>query len=299
MGILKYFFTITTFLFFCGSVNAGNVPSVYFDLPASKYPPTAKLEATIFVDTDIPINAVSLEIGYTANTLAFVSSDASDSWVSFWRDFPPSPENGVLKLEGGMAMPFVGKKGELIKLIFLATEEGPAQISFRKATLFAADGKGTPLVPLAAPINLEISSSAEFPPEGQTIGEIIAGIYDTTKPEISEIQVLKNPEDGSLLLIFRPKDRETGIQSVTMRERSWFLWGEEQKAASPLKVSQGVWNVKLKAVDNAGNVTTKTVILWGEAIKKALLIVVIAIAITFFKSKTKKYYKVINLKPRI
>lgn len=260
-------------------VYAQSDPRVYFSIPAQDYPPGSRFTVTVFADTDVPVNAVSLEIGYTANTLAFVSSDAGESWVSFWRNFPPSPKNGVLRLEGGMTQPFVGQKGEIIKLTFLATKEGPSQISFRKATFFAADGKGTAVLPTVEPLNVTISKMAEPPREGQTMGEIMAGIYDTIKPELADFALLENPEDRSLLLVFRPQDRESGIYNVTMRQRKWFLWEEEKQAVSPIIVEKGVWNIRVRAQDNAGNVTVKTIILWGEAAKKAIVLLIPAIVI--------------------
>lgn len=262
---------------------AKEMPRVYFYVPGAEYPPGVKFTVTVFADTDVPVNAVSLEIGYTANTLAFVSSDAGDSWVTFWRNFPPTPKNGVLDLEGGMTIPFVGKKGELIKLIFLATGEGPAQISFRKATFFAADGRGTAISPLAPPLNVNISEKAPYPPEGQSIGEILEGIYDTIKPELADFALLENPQDKSPLLIFRPKDRESGIYKVTMRQRKWFLWEEEKEASSPIIVEKGVWNIKVRAQDNAGNAVTKSVIVWGEAAKKAIVILIVGVVIVVIR----------------
>jgi len=96
---------------------------------------------------------------------------------------------------------------------------------------------------------------------------------DTTPPSIEDIRVFKNPIDEALLLDFRVQDPESGIKTIAARFKKWLSWSDWKEISPPVALSQGIWQIEIKAVDNYGNSSGKTYTVKQEAFKKALLII--------------------------
>lgn len=257
---------------------------VYFDSPKDIYhPDETQIVVDVLLDSDIEVNAFSLEIGYNVQAMAFRAATDQDSIVDVWQDFPPQTGEGVISLQGGMIKPFSGRSGLIARLIFVpivgSDPTMAARVVFRKAILYRADGKATPLWPKMESKTITISSAAPPP---------IDIVYDRTPPKVSDINTTRNPEDNVLLLSFQVSDDRSGVGDISVRWRNWIFWGPYWPARSPLAAPAGAWSAQIKAVDGAGNEEIQTVVLWGEAVKKLLLaLLAIGLAGWAFKSKIK------------
>lgn len=239
-------------------------PRVYFEPTKPIYHSTdEEIRIDVLLDSPQPINAFSLEIGFDVQKMAFLSVQDKGSIANVWQGFPPESGGGIIKLEGGMTEPFQGERGQVAQLIFLPVAEGKVQISFRRAMLYLADGRGTAVLPQKELEKIEISSSAPPPKEL---------VYDSTPPKVSEIIFATNPEDKARILYFKVSDERTGVKEVSIRWRNWIFWGPRWPATSPLKVPSDAWAGQLRVTDGAGNVEIRTIVIWQEAIKKGLLI---------------------------
>lgn len=258
-------------------------PNLYFKTTAESFAPGSNFSVGVFVDSNKPINALHLEIGYSIQTLEFLNFNTNPSIIDFWRNDPEALDDGIIKLEGGTAKAFEGKAGEIIQINFRAKREGLAQWSFRKAELYYADGEGTPAKSDVSPMSLTISPFAQLTSVAQE---------DKQAPVFLDVKVIKDPADNGQFAVFRAVDKESGLKTVYMRIKKWFIWEDWQRATNPVRLSAGVWSFQIKAIDNQGNASKQTVYVKTEVVKKSLyfilLLAVIACAYYFVKSRRRR-----------
>lgn len=229
-------------------------------------------DITLFIDSETPVNAFLFEITYDTARAEFLSSNESGSIADIWQTFPPRSEAGVIMLQGGMIKPFIGTKGKIITLTFRALKEETAPIRLQKAILYAADGKGTEVVPETESFERDVGVDGVEEADGMKEAE---SIEDHIPPQFIDVDAVAVPGKDIRLVSFRVKDEETGVKEMTVSVRRWIGWEDMIRAPNPIEAPQDVWSVRLVARDNAGNAAIHTVIIWQHAIKKVLLIFII------------------------
>lgn len=228
--------------------------TIYFDLEK----PTV-YESDVFLvnleisTSDKPINVVDGTILYDSDKLEVKEVSTGGSLLALWPKPPVfANDKGTLSFVGGIAEGFQGKKGEVLKIIFLAKNEGEAQIDFLDGfSVFLHDGQGTQINPWLRPLSLNIlKRPPEIPAkdEWQNLVE-----KDKTPPELFEIIISQDPSifDNQYFISFFTTDAESGIAHYEVKE------GDRDfvQAESPyLLKDQSLRSlIKIKAVDKAGN----------------------------------------------
>ncbi len=278
---MKKFFLIFSVLsfFFINTINAEEKkPEVYFRTTHETFAPGSEFTVGVFVNSESPINAFHLEIGFSPQTLEFVNYNTNFSFVEFWRRDPEVFEDGIIKIEGGTSKPFIGTSGEILKLNFKVKKEGLGQWSFRVADFYYADGLGTLAETSRVPMTVSFSNSAPFYSLDKN---------DKQSPVIAGLEISRNPVDNSRIAVFEVNDMDSGLKTTFLRTRNLFFWNNWEKAINPIRLASGIWSFQLKAVDNEGNSAIRTFYLKDEIIKKILYFfsVIILALIVFFITK--------------
>lgn len=272
-------------LVFSNFALAAENPNLYFRTTAKEFSPGSTFTVGVFVDADKPINAFEIQIGYSVQTLELMDFNTNDSIVDFWRRDPEILEEGIIRIQGGLTKGFIGRAGELIKLNFRAKLDGSAQWSFRSANIYYADGFGTLATIESSPMILPIDLNA---------AKVSLFNEDERKPTILAAGVTRNPVDNSRMAVFNATDKESGLKGIYIRSREWFFWENWHKATNPVRLAAGVWSFELKAEDNGGNVSKKTVYV-GDAIilKLIYLILFLFSALIIYVSTSRRRRKLL------
>jgi len=246
-------------------------PRVYFKAASESVALGSEFTVKVLVDSAEPLNAFNVEIIYSPETLELVSLYTASSIIDLWRIRPTVSQEGILAIEGGALIPFFGRGGTIVEMDFRAKESGAAQLSFRAARLYYADGKGTRAGTQSASLAITVTEE----------GELLAlnREEDRTPPLFLEAKIVVNPIDETQLVVFRAADRETGVQETRLRSRVWFLWSEWRPVLNPASLDRGVWSVQLRSIDYHGNTVTETLYVTREISVKLAYIVLFTIFI--------------------
>lgn len=260
---------------------AASGTELYFKTTASAFAPGSDLVVGVFVNADEPVNAFDIEIGYSPATLEFVTFDASDSVIGVWKGTPEVLSDGIIRIQGGLTRPFEGRAGELIKFTFRVRPEvrlsetqapGTLQWSFRRANVYAADGKGTAVVPAAAPLVLPIVPSLTPVHTVRTT--------DMVPPVFSVLRIAESPVDDAHFAIWDARDEDSGVVSSRIRTKQWLVWGEWETAVNPVRLPRGTWVVDIRVTDGQGNSADAHAYLWPTfAWKFAVLVLCVALLV--------------------
>ena len=245
---------------------------LYFRTTASAFAPGSDLMLGVFVNADEPVNAFDVEIGYSPATLEFVSFSISDSIVDVWRESPEVHADGIIRIQGGLREPFSGRAGELLRLVFRVRPEadpaggempGTLQWSFRRANVYAADGKGTAVPASVAPLVARVVPSLE--------PVRLEPSADAEPPVFSVVRIAENPVDDAHFAVWEARDEGSGIVSSRIRVKRWLVWGPWETAVNPVRLQRGTWAVELRVTDGQGNSADARAYLWPTLAWKALL----------------------------
>ncbi|MEK7131698.1 MAG: cohesin domain-containing protein [Patescibacteria group bacterium] len=203
--------------------------------------------------TDNLINAVEGYLSFDNNKLEVKEISAGGSIFSLW----PQPavvlnETGEISFVGGVMGGFQGANAEILKIIFLAKNNGIADVDFEKySLLFLNDGNGTKTSYTVKPFKLSIlERPAGLAPKDEWQPLLK---QDTNPPEPFELIVDKSNFvfDGDYFVSFFSTDKESGVDYYEIKEGS----GSFVKANSPYRLKdqslRGI--IEVKAVDKAGN----------------------------------------------
>ncbi len=256
-------------------------PEVYLMTPVSDLAPGSEFAVGVFVSSEKPVNAFDIEVSYSQGLIEFVNFNNNESIVQFWYK-QPEMKDGVIHFEGGSPRAFTGQVGEIIKLNFRSLKDGTGKIFFKKTDVYYADGLGTLAQSKNSDLSVNISKDSS---------QLIARENDSSPPIVSDIKVIKNPADGSRLGIFSASDKESGLKDTLVRSREWLSWDEWRDVTNPFRLTAGVWAFQLKAIDNKGNVSLKTIYIASVILLKLfyfLLLLILLLAIYYFIIRRKK-----------
>jgi hypothetical protein len=273
---------------FCGTSASASGTDLYFRTTANSFSPGSEFALGVFINSADPVNAVDIEVGYSAASLELLSVNSADSIVAIWKDSPETLSAGIVRLRGAILPSFTGSAGELVRLMFRVRPDaatGTLQWSFRKGDVYRADGKGTLSTTAVTPLILPISLSA--PSVSVPVGT------DTVPPGLLSVRATKNPIDGAYFAVWNAHDSDSGVRGSFIRTRTWFISEPWQSAVNPVRLPQGTWSFEIKVTDNQGNSAYRRLYIWPIALQKALTmlalsLVVFGVTLLFWKRRHKR-----------
>lgn len=228
--------------------------TVYFDLENPMIYEGDTFMAEIKISSsDKSINVIDGTILYDNNKLEVKEVSTGGSLFTLWPKPPVFSNNkGNLSFVGGISGGFQGEKGEVLKIIFLAKNEGEAQIDFLDGfSVFLNDGKGTSINPWLRPLSLNISKRPTEIPAKDEWQILIES--DKTPPEPFEITLGKDLSifNNQYFISFFTADKESGIDHYEIQEGTEpFTIGDTQYLLKDQKLRSAI---RVKAIDKAGN----------------------------------------------
>ena len=284
---------IAPFLARAGSVRVYCAPSP--SAPAVQDDVIAK----ILIDSDVALNAYAIKLHYDPAVLDFISSDQGNSIIDIWQNIP-SAENGVVSFRGGSIGPFSGTGGELLALTFRAKQAGKTSFQLENAAAYAADGKGTLLVPRTEGCSVIVSRSLA----GGISASSPANLISPPSPTISELSLTHNPFDtNEKLLGFLVRDA-SGIKETAVRYKTFLFWTDWAVTGNPAKIPARAWEVGFRAVNNQGGISEKNIYDFSVLLIPGLVAVVCAVVLMFlfflfirwkrYKNLVKEYEDVVQ-----
>jgi hypothetical protein len=304
MPKLKYIFLIIMLL---PSISlAQNSPTFSMESSSSTVSSQSDFAVSVFLSTDVAINAFDMKINYSPEQVSFVDADNTGSIVNIWTNSPKEdPAPGTIYFAGGLLKPFTGEHGFISKLHFhvlISTETRlSTQFVISENSLYLANGQGTKISAGTLPISITILPSGISPNSSQATkdnSDLTSFAGDTTPP-VLEFRVVKSLADGSLIAIFYASDDESGIKSIEIRNRIGLLWSAWRSVENFSPLGENVWATEVRATNKAGLQTFQREYLWQELLSElrvpiALLFVFLIIVFLLYFHYRKMYNKYKN-----
>ncbi|MBP7992159.1 MAG: hypothetical protein KAZ30_00725 [Candidatus Magasanikbacteria bacterium] len=240
------------------------------------------------------INVSEGTISFDADLLMVKTVSTGGSIFSIWPSPPTfSNKNGLLSFSGGTSSSFIGQNGEVLKIVFLAKEPGPATIKPESySQVLLADGNGTKAELSVTPLVLNISAKPSERPAADSWQNFTA--EDKTPPANFPINLSQDPSvfNGQYFISFFTTDNESGIDYFEVKEGQ----NDFVRAESPyvLQDQSLGGEVLVRVFDSAGNQTTERLVLpqkkmlsngWLMAIFSSLVILFLYIISNVVKRK--------------
>ena len=231
----------------------------------------------IFVDSDQPINAYSFDVIYPSDKLDVASLNEAGSVVDLWQSKPKVFVGGKIKFSGGSFSPFTGSNGLVYTVTFRAIREGEASIGFGgESYVYLANGKGTKIAPSLKGVNVDISG--EGGGSGFGASSTAERKTDFSPPSINNFLFVGDPVSPDQKLVgFLVRDDKSGTKNVFIKFKQWLWWEDWEEAVNPMPVPNTAWAVRIRAVDNQGNVSEELVYDWAAFLRYLLPILLIAV----------------------
>ncbi len=230
----------------------------------------------VLVSTDQPLNAYSLVLNYFSEFLNFEGHNNAGSIVDVVREAPKVFESGAIKIEGASLEPFLGEQGLLVSLKFKALKLGETEIDFGDSRVYLANGKGTEVTPAHKNFKFKITNKT-------VDSEPVLQEKDEIPPQIKIASLDEDPISKEQRLFgFLVGDNESGVKETILQTRRWLWWSGETVSQNPTALAKEIWSVKLKVVDNFGNIAEKVIYDWSSFLKYTLPILVIGLILLFW-----------------
>lgn len=252
-----------------------NAASVYLESAESIYEVGDTFMVPVRIDPeDICINAVETIIQYDPTVLTAVDVGRGSSIFSLWIEDPIiDREAGTISLTGGIPGGYCGRvqgdpglTNRLAEVVFTAinaTNQATTSIGVESATVYAHDGRGTPVPTSVARLQLSITEDTI---EGVSNEWLQIVSDDVVAPELFEVILNSDPsvEEGRYYVIFSTVDKQSGISHYEVLETDSENWGFLSWISKPSHwvVAQSPYilrdqslrsTVQVKALDKAGN----------------------------------------------
>ncbi len=253
---------------------------IYFGINNLEIPVGSTFEVGVFLDSEGESIAGAESTIYLPPNLELVDIRDGNSVVNLWLERPSWTEQGI-RFSGITPSGFKGDHGELMILVVKAVTADEGTIDATQTKLLLNDGKGTPAEVSPAPLGF--TTVAE--------GEVVdyQAPEDVDPPEDFTPLLVNEPQFGGWVVVFATQDKGSGVAYYELKEG----WGSWHRATSPwLLNDQGLdKNIKVKAVDEAGNVRTASLeasqpqnwyeqpVFWG------ILLAVLVLAVVAVKTR--------------
>lgn len=237
--------------------------SIYLEPEASTFGLGDTFIMTVRLDNeDECINAVNVELTYPKDTLRAVDFGRGDSIFSLWAVEPKlDTNNGTVVFAGGIPGGYCGRiagdaalSNTLGRVVFtvIDAKQKSASVGFGTNTsAYVSDGLGTKASVTVKPSLLTILPT----PVQDNNPWLVEVAKDTTPPQpfTVDMQSTVGVFGGRYYVVFATTDKESGLDHFEIFER-----GGWKKITSPYVLNDqsllGVGEVKIRAVDKAGNV---------------------------------------------
>ena len=166
--IAGVFFLVYLFIFLCSVsfVHAETEISLDSTIRNAEVGNEIVVDLRLSASVD-PVNVLDGTLVYDQNKLEIKGVSFDDSIISLWVKKPVVSGGkvgdvaGQISLTGGVPNGYVGKNGEIFKIIFRTKAVGTTTIDFKDSfAVFQNDGKGTKINPWMRPLTISIVSSA-------------------------------------------------------------------------------------------------------------------------------------------
>jgi len=251
----------------------------------------SQFEIGVFLNAESEnINAIEGILRFSADILEFKELNDGNSIVNFWVERPSRRVENEIIFSGITPGGFVGKRGLIFRITFLAKNEGNGKLEMQNIKALLNDGNGTAADISVSPLKIIVTSQdLSLPPKKEA--------KDQEPPESFKPEIARDPAifDGKWFLVFATQDKGLGIGRYEIKEtrsRIFELFPKWISAESPyaLRDQKLKSYIFVKAVDKAGNVRIEKILpqnplRWYENYENWIIIIlglVIAYAIKKF-----------------
>ncbi len=276
-GMKKFLFIFTILFFTLFFIEKADAASILVSPPSAIYTGD-NFEVLISIDSDgVPINSVDITLNYDENLMSFSGYKSENTITPLWLVSPHESNGSILMsgiIPGGVSGLYDPRnKGlspiPLVKLLFSATKDGNAKLSFIETKILKNDGKGTELLHDSKNVNLEIRKS--ITKDGNFDRQ--ENVFDKNSPEPFTITFLESSlfSRTPSMIIFDARDAGSGIKyyQIKIGFQDW------QNAQSPQPVSKSIFSrdVVVRAYDFYSNFQDASIRIPGLLSFKLLLII--------------------------
>ncbi len=238
----------------CALALPVHAAQVFFDAPQTVFSRGAHIVLPLTIDTEEEnINAIEGTVRVPAG-ISFEEHRDGGSIISLWVTPPSAAPDGIIRFSGIIPGGYRGDAGHLASLVFRAETVGQKRITIPNVRAFVHTARATPAAVTARDIRITITNADAPNP---------APLIDTTPPEPFTPMVVRDPAlfGGRYALVFAAHDKRSGIDYYEVSEArvdESLVWTE---AASPYVLADQTRQseIRVRAVDNAGNETTVAV----------------------------------------
>ncbi len=130
------------------------------------YTAGATFSAQVLVNTiGKPVNAADGELTFNPRELSVVSVTRASSIFNLWTQEPTfSNSAGTITFGGGSPTGYTGTAGNVISITFRAVAAGTPKVTFKSASILAADGLGTNVLTAMTGATYSIGAQSSAPP---------------------------------------------------------------------------------------------------------------------------------------
>ncbi len=227
---------------------------IFYDADTRKVKANTEFEVGVFLNAESEnINAIEGVLRFPAGLLEFKELNDGNSIVNFWVERPSRRVENEIVFSGITPGGFVGKRGLIFRITFLAKNEGNGKLEMQNIKALLNDGNGTAANISVSPLKIVVTSQdLSLPPKKEPKDQELP---ESFKPEIARDPALF---DGKWFLVFATQDKGFGIDRYEIREtryrifESFSRWisSESPYALRDQKLRSYIF---VKAVDKAGN----------------------------------------------
>lgn len=239
-----------------------------------------EIELSLFVDTqESSINAIEGEIVLPVEYIALDSIRDNASIISLWMVKPTIINANKIKFLGIVAGGFSGTEGNILTLRIRALEVGEADFDMTNTKILLNDGLGS-----SADVSIKASKVLIMPQAQTDRAKKLIEPQDEEAPESFKPLVLNDERvyDGLSVLVFNTQDKLSGIDRYEVQEGDQ----EFEVVESPYLIKNQALDkdIKVKAIDKAGNERTEVVFLSMQPAENSRFIIYIIVGVTVLVS---------------
>lgn len=265
----------TTTLFLVALVpGTALAATIYIEPDTVEVGRSEEFRVDVKIDTEgEEVNTVAVELAFDSRKLRIIDVLDGASVIPLWVERVVD-KNGTISLSGvipggysRVIHPETSRQedGLIASLIFRPHTAGTTAIEIRSASVFANDGKATPVETSAEGASVSIVNS-------ENLKKISSD--DAIPPEIIEAKVYEDPSSGDYFLAFYGQDSQSGIAYFEVMAED----GDWESTQNPYYLGKKPHkDLFVKAVDKAGNVAIVKVEAeeqspWGAVLVAALVL---------------------------
>ena len=264
---------------------------IFYDADTRKVKANTEFEVGVFLNAESEnINAIEGILRFPADILESKELNDGNSIVNFWVERPSRRVENEIIFSGITPGGFVGKRGLIFRITFLAKNEGNGKLEMQNIKALLNDGNGTAADISVSPLEIVVTSQAlSLPPKKEEKDS------EPSESFVPEIAADSSIFDGKWFLVFATQDKKSGIDRYEIKEtrqRIFDIFAKWISAESPYALQDQKLRsyIFIKAIDKAGNARIEKILPqnplgWYENYENWLIItlgLVIAYAIKKF-----------------